>query len=171
VSGQDSGLGAAVELGYRRLVTADWAELRAARLAALADAPYAFSSTLEREQAFTESVWRDRAGSGRTFGAWQGGAIVGLATGLPEGDAAAWQLVGMWVSPGLRGKGVADRLVGEVCGLARRSGAATVTLWVTEVNERANAFYRRIGFVPTGARQLVRPDEPDLWEIEMARRL
>jgi ribosomal protein S18 acetylase RimI-like enzyme len=149
----------------RQLTTEDWMELRAARLAALAEAPYAFSSTVAREQGFTERTWRERAGSGRTFAAWDGGAIVGLATGLPEDGQ--WHLVGMWVSPKVRGTGVADRLVAAVCELARQSGFTSVTLWVTEVNDRARAFYRRLGFGPTGGRQLVRPEEPNHWEEEL----
>lgn len=153
-----------------KLLTADdWAELRDARLAALAEAPYAFSSTVAREQAFSEQTWRDRAGSGRTFAAWDGDAIVGLATGLPEDGQ--WHLVGMWVSPKVRGTGIADRLVAAVCELARQSAFTSVTLWVTEVNGRARAFYRRLGFEPTGVRQLVRPDEPDHWEEELTLQL
>jgi ribosomal protein S18 acetylase RimI-like enzyme len=153
----------------RRLTATDWMALRDARLAALAEAPYAFSSTVAREQAFTEQTWRERAGSGRTFAAWDGDAIVGLATGLPEDGQ--WHLVGMWVSPKVRGTGVADRLVTAVCELARQSGFTSVTLWVTEVNGRARAFYRRLGFAPTGGRQLVRPDEPDRWEEELTLRI
>jgi ribosomal protein S18 acetylase RimI-like enzyme len=153
----------------RLLVADDWAELRDARLAALAEAPYAFSSTLAREQEFTEQIWRERAGSGRTFAAFDGGAIVGLATGLPEDGQ--WHLVGMWVSPKVRGTGIADRLVVAVCGLARQCGFTAVTLWVTEMNGRARAFYRRLGFAPTGGRQLVRPDETDHWEEELTLRL
>jgi ribosomal protein S18 acetylase RimI-like enzyme len=149
----------------RPLTADDWAELRAARLAALAEAPYAFSSTIAREQEFTERTWRERAGSGRTFAAWDGDTIAGLATGLPEDGQ--WHLVGMWVSPKVRGTGTADRLVAAVCDLARQSGFTSVTLWVTEVNGRARAFYRRLGFAPTGGRQLVRPDEPDHWEEEL----
>ena len=154
----------------RRLTVNDWAALRAARLAALAEAPYAFASTLAREQQFTEQTWRERAGSGRTFAAWEGDTVVGLATGRPE-DGGDWHLVGMWVSPKARGTGIADRLVAAVCELARQSRATSVTLWVTEVNDRARAFYRRLGFGPTGGRQLVRPDEPDHWEEELILRL
>ena len=165
----------------RQLTVADWAQLRAARLTALAEAPYAFASTLARERAFIDEMWRSRAGPGRTFGAWQEATIVGLATGLPPeaGHAAeagppaelasAWHLVGMWVAPACRGQGVADQLVEAVCGLARQSGAASVTLWVTEVNDRARAFYRRLGFAPTGGRQLVRPEEPEHFEEELSR--
>ena len=177
----------------RRLVADDWEQARDARLAALAEAPHAFASTLAREQAFDEEVWRSRAGSGRTFGAFDGSMIIGLATGIPaddfDGNATpnadpdrdradqdrdrpgsaqqTWHLVGMWVAPGYRGRGVADALVAAVCDLARAAGASSVTLWVTEVNDRARAFYRRLGFAPTSARMLVRPDEPDHWEEEL----
>jgi len=156
----------------RLLAAADWASLRAARLAALAEAPSAFASTLGREEAFTEETWRSRAGSGRTFSAWRGGVIVGLATALPpEAHRPEWHLVGMWVDPRERGRGVADQLVEAVCTQASESDADVVSLWVTEVNSRARAFYRRLGFTPTGRRQLVRPEEPDHWEEELARRL
>jgi ribosomal protein S18 acetylase RimI-like enzyme len=149
----------------RGLTEQDWRQLRDARLAALADAPYAFASTAAREEAFTDETWRERAGSGRTFGAWQHGALVGLATGFPEDPPTGWHLVGMWVAPEHRGQGVADELVRSVCGLAKDSGAVSVTLWVTDVNDRARAFYRRLGFVPTGQRQLLRPGE---WEEELS---
>jgi len=71
----------------------------------------------------------------------------------------------------VRGTGVADRLVAAVRDLAKQSGATSVTLWVTEVNGRARAFYRRLGFLPTGGRQLVRPEEPDHWEEELSLQL
>jgi ribosomal protein S18 acetylase RimI-like enzyme len=153
----------------QRLTAEDWAQLRDARLAALADAPYAFQSTLAEEQHLSEERWRERAGRGSTFAARDGGAIVGLATGIDAGHD--WHLVGVWVSPKLRGSGAADRLVSAVCDLARQSGATSVTLWVTEENGRARAFYRRLGFAPTGSRQLVRPEDPARWEEELVLRL
>ena len=91
-----------------------------------------------------------------------------MATGLSDGGSSGWHLVGMWVSPQWRGKDVASRLVAEICGLAQQSGARAITLWVTEVNDRARAFYAKSGFRPTDARQPVRPDEPDNFEEEMA---
>jgi GNAT superfamily N-acetyltransferase len=155
----------------RRLEEGDWAALRAARLSALADAPYAFGSTLAREQEFGADVWRARTHSGAIFAAWSDEVIVGLATALLEPDEPGWELVGMWVSAAWRGSGVAGRLVGAVCEHARAAGADWIALWVTEANPRARAFYTRLGFEPTGARQLVRPDEPGRWELEMSRRL
>ena len=159
-----------MDVTYRQLAAANWAAARDARLAALAEAPYAFASTLDRELGFTEELWRQRAGSGRTVGAWHDGVIVGMATGMPEGDRGGWHLVGMWVAPEWRGQEVARKLVVEVCAMARHAGGESITLWVTEVNDRAHAFYRKCGFQPTGARQLVRPDERDHWEEELALR-
>jgi ribosomal protein S18 acetylase RimI-like enzyme len=153
----------------RRLTEEDWAALRAARLAALADAPYAFSSTLAREQQFGEQMWRARSRSA-VFAAWEGEQIVGLATGLRPGqiDNPGWELVGMWVAPDRRGNGIARNLVTAVCEHARTCGAAQISLWVVEDNDRAIGLYRRLGFLPTGARQLVRPEESGRCEIQLA---
>ena len=163
----------------RRLVPDDWELSKRVRLAALAEAPYAFMSTLERELGFDDQVWRQRLGSATavTFLAWHEGEPAGTATGKAEdpGDEfavpGAWQLVGMWVDPLARGLGVADALIEAVAGHASAAGAPVLLLWVTEVNDRARAFYQRMGFSRTGARQPVRPTEPDHWEEQMIRQL
>jgi GNAT superfamily N-acetyltransferase len=160
-----------------RMVPDEWAVYRQVRLAALTDAPDAFSSTVERELTFDDDLWRQRLRRAATFLAWQGGRPVGTATGkLDDPDEefhvpGAWQLVGMWVDGAVRGSGVADELVEAVAGHARAEGAATLVLWVTEPNSRARSFYQRMGFASTGARQLVRPDEPGCFEVQMARQL
>jgi ribosomal protein S18 acetylase RimI-like enzyme len=46
------------------------------------------------------------------------------------------------------------------------AGAARVRLFVMETNDRAAAFYRRVGFVPTGA-TMAYPPNPALTEHEM----
>jgi ribosomal protein S18 acetylase RimI-like enzyme len=58
----------AFEVG--RLLPADWEAVREIRLTALAQAPDAFASTLEREQAFDEKEWRTRLERTAYFGAW-----------------------------------------------------------------------------------------------------
>ena len=164
---EPAGGGAPPDITFRRAAPADWAQLRAARLTALADAPYAFASTLQRERAFSEEKWRSRTQTSAVFAAWAGGVIIGMVSVHRAGENGGWHIVGMWVSPAVRGRGVADRLLRDACAYARAEGAPTLTLWVTEINNRARGFYRR-RFAPTGGRQLVRPDEPDHWEEELA---
>ncbi|MGH3274049.1 MAG: GNAT family N-acetyltransferase [Streptosporangiaceae bacterium] len=191
----DGTLRPAIEI--RRLHPGDWAALRAMRLAALAEAPYAFASTLEREGAFDEQEWRSRLATTVHFGAWDPAPdprdpdprLVGLAATFPERPAATerpeapeqpaapaspavtWHLVAMWVSPEHRGQGIADRLVAAVCELARARGAGQVALWVADANPRARVVYRRLGFRPTGQRGILRPGEPELGEERMTRAL
>ena len=152
----------------RRLGPEDWKLLRDIRLTALAEAPYAFSSTLAREQGFSEAKWRSRLAETAYFAAWQDGEPAGLAAGLDDAaDPARPHLVSMWVSPPARGRGVADAVVAAVAGWARDQGAVALLLWVTDANPRARAFYQRMGFRSTGLRQLVRPEERDHWEEQM----
>jgi hypothetical protein len=48
----------------RRILSNEGPSLQAFRLGALAEAPMAFGSTLAREQAFTNDIWRERAAHG-----------------------------------------------------------------------------------------------------------
>jgi ribosomal protein S18 acetylase RimI-like enzyme len=161
----------------RQAAPDDWAALRRVRLAALAEAPYAFGSTLDREIDRPERHWRARIADWPQFIAWAGAEPVGIAAGFagPADDGSdqagvrgSWHLVSMWVSPQARGRGIADDLVAAVSACARADGARRLTLWVTDVNTRARAFYQRMGFRSTGRRQQVRPEQPDHWEQELA---
>jgi len=170
-------------LVVRRIERGEWAALRDVRLAALGDAPWAFGSSLERESAFDEATWRERAES-NAAGAWivgffaeAGGGVCGLAGGIVEGEeeeggeGRCVELVGMWVSPEARGRGLGRALVEAVCGWARSErGASAVRLWVAEGNDGAAAMYRRCGFRETGeARAMAR--HPDRREVRMVRGL
>jgi ribosomal protein S18 acetylase RimI-like enzyme len=185
----------------RRLHPGEWAAVREIRLTALAQAPDAYASSLEREQAFDEQEWRRRLAETAYFGAWAPGsapALVGLVATFPEAEpepaapspspprpdtarpgtarpaARTWHLVAMWVSPEHRGQQIADRLVTAVCDLARARGAGQVALWVADSNPRAQAAYRRLGFAPSGERGILHAGglgRPDLWEARMTRDL
>ena len=165
----------------RRAHPDEWATVRDVRLAALADAPDAFASTLAREEGRTEAEWRSRVALIPWFLAWQAGRPAGLVATFPvtqdspEGPVhpvAEWHLVSMWVPPGARGGGVADLLVRAVLEHARAAGAGKVTLWVAAGNARAAACYRRMGFQPTGRHQLYpRPGAAALDEVEFTREL
>jgi len=152
----------------RRWSADDWAACRDLRLAALADAPLAFASTLQREQEFTEAQWRAGLGRRAQFAAYLAERPVGGAAGVRWDDPATADLVAMWVRPQARGKGVADLLVRAVVDWADGQGHAKVRLWVSEGNEPAVRLYLRHGFARTGEVQ-PHPNEPASREFAMVR--
>ena len=91
----------------RRLGGEDWAVLRAVRLLALDDAPYAFMGTLDDERAQPEAAWRERVVEQAWFVAVHREKPAGVAAGgqLREPEPDVRTLRSMWVAPGLRGTG------------------------------------------------------------------
>lgn len=151
---------------------ADWAVLRSTRLQALADSPSSFGSTLAREQAFTEELWRERArgtATTRLFLASNGEVAVGIAGVFYEGDGSV-QLVSVWVNPDDRGRGVARALTTATLRFAAERGFGIVRLWVTDGNVAARTLYEHLGFTPTGNRQPL-PSNPALDEHELELRV
>jgi GNAT superfamily N-acetyltransferase len=143
-------------------------------LRALSDAPLAFGSTLAEEQAFPEDVWVARAVQGAagedrvTYVAEQADHWLGIATGLTEGLDKV--LVGMFVEPAARGRGIGMALVEAVTGWARGRGGARLYLYVTATNDPAIRLYRKCSFRPTGKiKQL--EQRPSVDELEMVRDL
>jgi len=149
-----------------RVTENDWRALRAVRLAALAEAPTAFGSTVRREQDFDEDRWRAWARSAAMFVAVAGESSVGIAAGVAGKSGGERKLVAMWVSPGWRGRDVALRLMSSVIDWAGVEGAERVTLWVAEGNESARRLYERRGFRFTGGRKPL-PSNPALCIDEM----
>ena len=147
----------------------DWDVVRALRLAALADSPDAFDSSLAREESRPEQDWRAALREGGQRLAWlddwlddrRDGRPVGMARGARHRDEH--HLVGMWVSPAARGSGAAGALVDAVVGWAREQAAPRLYLWVVGDNEAATRLYRGRGFAPTGRVQPL-PTRP--WQIE-----
>jgi len=151
----------------RQARAADWETLRELRLRALADAPDAFASTLRKEAAFPEQVWRQRAEGALgsvNFIACEDGAGIGMAAIFTVANAAGcMHLVGMWVDPRHRRRGVAQALVERAVSWAEERRAREVILWVADHNIPARMLYERVGFRPTGERQPL-PSNPALTE-------
>jgi GNAT superfamily N-acetyltransferase len=122
----------------RQARAADWETLRELRLRALTDAPDAFASTLQQEAALPEQVWRQRAEGGAAsvnFIAWEDGASIGMAAILAMPNAPGrTHLVGMWVDPRHRRRGVAQALVERAVRWAQDQQAHEVVLWVADHN-------------------------------------
>ena len=124
---------------------ADWPLWRAARLAALADAPEAFPGAATEWAEGGEQRWQERLldPSALKLVAVIEAAPVGLVRGVLE-DGTAW-LHSLWVSPQLRGRGVADELIAGVEEWAQPR-AASINLAVVPGNVAAIALYRRHGY-------------------------
>jgi len=157
----------------REATPEDWQALRDIRLTALREAPSAFGSTAEREEAFDETRWRARtrvSGHGVMYFAEVAGLPepAGMAGIYVEDDMA--DLVSMWVRPAARGQKVGEALIEATAGWARSRGFATLYLWVTESNAPARKLYERCGFTDTGKRQPLSSD-PALTEMKMSRPL
>jgi GNAT superfamily N-acetyltransferase len=141
-----------------RLTGDDWRLLRDVRLAALADAPYAYGSSLAIEEGFTESDWRRRIHGGALWTIVRhDGESAGLVGAyVPEQDTP--MLVSMWVHPGSRGLGVGDLLITDVLRWAADNRWSRVVLRVADGNDAARKLFLRHGFEPTGTREPLESD-------------
>jgi GNAT superfamily N-acetyltransferase len=133
----------------RELGPGDWAVKRDLRLAALLDAPYAFSDTYAGAATRDEAGWRDwPSGTASIFAAFDGdGVAVGLAGAFEADEPELAGLFSMWVAPDARRQGVAGELIDAVAGWTRARGRSGIVLEVTATNDRADQVYRRYGFV------------------------
>jgi ribosomal protein S18 acetylase RimI-like enzyme len=145
-----------MRLEIRRAKIGDEGVSRDLRVQALTDAPEAFSSTLEREQARTIEDWRKWMAPGVTFLVLADSEPRGLVAGVSDAENRALvHLMAMWVHPAVRGTGAADLLVEAVKKWAVEMGATEVRLGVVETNARARRCYERNGFRETGRRGVV----------------
>ncbi|MFH8609021.1 GNAT family N-acetyltransferase [Streptomyces sp. NPDC018029] len=167
----------------------EWPQVRELRLAALRDpaAPVAFLETYEDAAAKPDAFWQERAeGAARgervrqfvaegPHGEWAGSVTVLVeeagADDVFGGSVERRQahLVAVFVRPEHRGRGrgVTDALFEAAVGWAwSLEGVDRVRLYVHEDNPRAQAFYRRFGFVRSGGVVPV-PGDPSSREFEL----
>ncbi|MGI5196865.1 N-acetyltransferase family protein [Streptomyces sp. CA-288835] len=171
-----------------RSIRADeWAAVKEIRLDALRDpvAHLAFLETYEEAVGKPDSFWRERAAGAaegvverqqfvaEVDGRWVGSVVVLVEEAGAEGtfggvsEVRQGHLVGVFVRPEWRGRGVTERLFAcavewawEVAGVER------VRLFVDERNSRAEGFYRKFGFVPSGV-SAPAPGESGARELEL----
>lgn len=146
----------------RRIEAGEWRELRAIRLEALADSPNAFGTSLGAAAALPDTAWQERAARAATApddalfvaldetGTWTGTAA---AAPIPDIPGTA-HVHAVYVTPPHRGAdGPARALMDTAVDFARaHTDCMWLTLGVHEDNDRARAFYRRLGFTDTGKR-------------------
>jgi GNAT superfamily N-acetyltransferase len=153
----------------RRVRPDDAPRVRELRLEALGDplASIAFLETFEVAAARPMAEWQERARLNATspeqaqFLAEADGDLVGAVTVIPRraGEPDYFQrvpevdtgtLVGVYVSPRARGRGVIDALIAVAIAWARDAGYPELTLDVHERNAPAIAVYERAGFQVVG---------------------
>lgn len=145
----------------RELTADDWKDWRVLRLAALADAPFAFGSQLADWVDAEESRWRARLNipASHNVIAVLDGTPVGMASGLlSDEEPGVVHLISMWIAPPGRGQGVGDRLMAQIETWARADSAHTLKLSVVEGNKNAHALYLRSGYVDTDEPGDLMPD-------------
>lgn len=134
----------------------EWEVWRELRLAALADAPYAFGSTLAEARKRDEAAWRAGlqadGGSGASFVGRLDGTEAGMCAVLilPDREVETPLLVAMWLAPVARGSGLAEALVRAAEKWCVEHDLSRLLLDVVEDNLRAIRLYRRLGYLPTG---------------------
>jgi RimJ/RimL family protein N-acetyltransferase len=167
----------------------EWREVQALRLEALQDeaAPIAFLESYAEIQTRPDEFWQARAhaassDAGPDAGARQfiavdeSGHWVGSAVAIveePGGQdlagrtiaASSGQIVGVYLRPDHRGRGVMQELFEGVLHWMRERGLLSARLYVHLDNVRARAAYEKSGFRATGASFRGPAGE----EIEMAR--
>ena len=116
-----------------------------------------------RERFWTAALTDERYRENRVAVAERDGELVGIAMSGPPLDAvAAWprQLYVLYVYAAHHGTGVGPALLEAVV-----DPEESVALWVGDPNPRAQAFYRKHGFVADGTGQV----EDGVREIRMVR--
>ena len=121
----------------------------------------------ERERFWTAALVDERYRANRIAVAERDGAVIGVAmAGPPESKPGSPQpgwslhLYVLYVLASDHGSGAGEALLDAVVG-PHESAA----LWVADPNPRAQAFYRKHGFVPDGTMQV----EDGVREIRMVR--
>ena len=140
----------------------DWQTWREIRLRSLADAPEAFGSTLQRERAYDEVVWRQRLQSVAVV-VFVDGAPVALGGGYRVREG--WmQVIAMWTDPAYRRRGLSLAVLDAVVAAGRGEGLRLL-LDVAQGNPGARAVYERYGFEATGESEPIRPGSPQRCDL------
>lgn len=141
----------------RQLEEADAERYRAVRLRALREEPEAFGSSYEEQAERPLRFFEDRIRPTEkrvTLGAFDGDALVGMITVLRESgmkDQHKGMIIGMYVAPEARGRGLGRTLLLAAIERARRMpGVEQLQLGVVTRNTAARALYLSVGFAVYG---------------------
>lgn len=154
------------DITVRELAADEWEIFKTLRLRALQEDPEAFVASYEEESQHSDEEWQERMSHATRIGAQQGSEWVALASVGDEDtrdDDELGEVYGIWVTPSLRGEGVARRLMEHAELVGRNAGYSHLAYWVNTDNGRAVAFASSIGYRPTeGRRDVVVEGQPEV---------
>lgn len=138
----------------------DWQQARRLRLEMLADSPKSFLETLRDARKLPDAAWRTRQRSACALdsvgvavvdsdGVWRGQMRARIFGSPPP---ARVFLLAVYLSPTVRGQGIAEQLLRHITEWTTARGFTSLTLEVHEQAHAARRFYAKVGFVDTGER-------------------
>jgi RimJ/RimL family protein N-acetyltransferase len=140
----------------RRIRLGESALYREVRLSALKESPDAFTTTYESAAKRSPESWQSQAdGSAKgtdraTFLAFAEGEPIGIAALYRDEGKDEGEILQVWISPELRGTGIAAELVEAVIDWGRSQRITRIRAGITEGNSRALRFYMKMGFTSSG---------------------
>jgi ribosomal protein S18 acetylase RimI-like enzyme len=165
------------EIVIRRIEPSDSALLRRVRLRALVTDPASFGSTYERDAAFPDQTWAERAARSAAGDDWatllaiSGDEPIGIVTALRDGlQRQLFHVVEMWVAPEARREGIGRSLLSGIEGWIASCGGTSVHLSVTDAATAAMRLYESTGYKPDGNSAESR-HTPGLTEISLLKQL
>lgn len=145
------------EFEIKILTPANWELYKSVRLNSLRDTPDSFGSTYDQEITLSDAEWQSRLDlkfrdiDALPLVAELDGQPIGVAWGLiHKPDLRIAHIYQMWVSPELRGKGIAKSVLREIEAWAISRGCDLMALAVTTSNEAAVNLYKTFGFINAG---------------------
>lgn len=135
----------------RRLAANDAATFRELRLRGFREHPEAFTTSAEELEALSvgDMAARLAAPHLKFWGAFDDGKLCGHVGLERETRLKAWHkgtVIGMYVTPDVRGQGVGLRLLQALLPQARSDGILHLVLTVTDGNTGATSLYESCGF-------------------------
>jgi len=143
------------DITVRVLSEDEWQQYKEFRLRALQESPDAFAADHAVEKDYDEDTWRARMRRSQRLLATVDGEPQGIVSLRADDEIFenAAEVFGLWVSPELRGTGVAAQLVQRSAEAASDAGWTRLIYWVGTDNGRAVAFASSYGFRPTEYRR------------------
>ena len=141
----------------RILTESDARNYQTLRLEALQKNPESYSSTYEKEIQYTTDMVKERIRPDQekfVLGAFDEESLVGVARYVREAGSKMKHranIYGMYVSPVMRGRGVAKALLLEIINRAKKEdGVEQIHLQVVSTNVSAKKLYQSLGFETYG---------------------